>query len=640
MPLITIAPERINVDVPEGTLLLDAVRQAGMDIVSPCGGQGTCGKCSAEILSGDVLVPADGVLAAQENQTVVLSCRARVKDAALTVRIPDQRTSIQGQFREADTFHTLIDSSLLPVKQEYAPITENFCITVSQPSLADGLSDIDRIRKELGQKQHISSLDFPLSVLQKTAAALRKEGGIITVSCARISDGWQCVDIRPGDCQVQNYGIAIDVGTTTIAVQLLWMPLLMVLDVATAYNDQITCGLDIISRINYAKRAERLHELRFRVSRTINRLISQLTQSHQIPEDQIYNVAISGNTTMIHLLLGLNPDYIRLQPYTPTVMVPPLLTVQELGLSAGLEAKAYISPAVGSYVGGDITAGLLCTDIAKNTEEICLFLDIGTNGELVIGNREFLLTCACSAGPAFEGAGIECGMRAASGAIEKVSVNPQTGEASYTIIGNARPAGICGSGMISLLAELLKTGWINSAGKLSRERESPFIQFNGRKGFYTVVPAEKSSSNKEIVLGEPDIENIIRTKAAIYAACCFLMKQVEIKFDKIHKIYIAGGFGNSLNLEDAIFIGLLPDVPVETYHYIGNASLIGTYMTLVSQKHRSLQQSIAKRMTYIELNTDAGYMDQYTGALFLPHTDLERFPTVKKKLRVSDPPRV
>jgi uncharacterized 2Fe-2S/4Fe-4S cluster protein (DUF4445 family) len=388
MPLITIQPDGRKVDVPEGMLLLDAVRQAGMDIVSPCGGQGTCGKCTATILSGEVLVPADGILTAQENQTVVLSCRAKVKDTALTVRIPEQKTSIQGQFREADTLHTLIDPSLLPVKQEYAPITENYCITVPQPALADGLSDIDRIRKALAQKQHISPIDFPLSVLQKTADALRKDGGVITVSCARTADEWRCVDIRPGDCQAQNYGCAIDIGTTTIAVQLIWMPLLKVLDVATAYNDQIACGLDIISRINYAKRTERLHELRFRVSRTINRLISQLTQSHQIPVEQVYNVAISGNTTMIHLLLGINPDYIRLQPYTPTVMVPPLLTVQELGLSASLEANVYISPAVGSYVGGDITAGLLCTALAKDTEEVCLFLDIGTNGELVIGNRE------------------------------------------------------------------------------------------------------------------------------------------------------------------------------------------------------------------------------------------------------------
>jgi uncharacterized 2Fe-2S/4Fe-4S cluster protein (DUF4445 family) len=307
------------------------------------------------------------------------------------------------------------------------------------------------------------------------------------------------------------------------------------------------------------------------------------------------------------------------------------LTAREIGIDVNPETRVYIAPAVGSYVGGDIASGLLCTDIAADSERLNLFIDIGTNGELVVGNREFLLACACSAGPAFEGGGIECGMRAAIGAIDRTSVDPDSGIVSYQTIGDEKPAGICGSGMISLLADLFLTGWIDPSGKLSRDRKSKAIQIENRKARLVMVPAEKTASGSPIAISESDIENIIRAKAAIYAACSLMLEQVDLDFEHLDNIFIGGGFGRFLDIEKAIVIGMLPDLSREKYHYLGNTSLMGACMTLLSRKSRERQMDLCRRMTYVELNTNPAYMDQYTGALFLPHTDIERFPSVKAR---------
>jgi uncharacterized 2Fe-2S/4Fe-4S cluster protein (DUF4445 family) len=335
---------------------------------------------------------------------------------------------------------------------------------------------------------------------------------------------------------------------------------------------------------------------------------------------------------MTHLLLGLPPEYIRLHPYTPTVLQTPYLAAGQVGIDIEPEAWICLSPCVGSYVGGDITAGILCTDLARDVEEVSLFIDIGTNGELVVGNRDFLMTCACSAGPAFEGAGIDCGMRASLGAIEKIEVDPATGVPQYATIGNVRPKGICGSGMIDLLANLLRTGWMDPAGKLDRSRVSPAIEIDGKRARYLIAPRADSDANHPITVSEIDIENIVRAKAAIYSACALIMHQVGMDFTDLAHVYIAGGFGRFLDLEKAITIGLLPDIPRERFHYIGNASLMGSYMVAVSQVYRQRQLDLASRMTCFELSTDPAYMDQYTAALFLPHTDPARFPSVAQAL--------
>jgi uncharacterized 2Fe-2S/4Fe-4S cluster protein (DUF4445 family) len=450
----------------------------------------------------------------------------------------------------------------------------------------------------------------------------------MTVMLIREPHRFHVVGIELGNTTVKQYGIAVDIGTTTIAVQLINQPMLKVIGTANDYNAQIKCGLDIISRINYAQKPERLEELRILVLGTINKLIKQVCKGRDITAHEIFNAVISGNTTMIHLLLGLKPEYIRLYPYTPTVLNVPYLTASEVGVDINPDSWMYISPAVGSYVGGDITAGILCTDLATDSEEINLFIDIGTNGEIVLGNNDFLIACACSAGPAFEGGGIENGIRASLGAIDKVEIDKNTGTASYSTIGDVSPIGICGTGIISLLANLLITGWIDPAGKLNRDKECEAINIYGKKAYFNIVPANESGTSKVIRISENEFENIVRAKAAIFSAVCLIMDQIGIGFDDISKIYIAGGFGRYLNLKDAKTIGLIPDLPLRKFRYIGNASLIGSYMILISQEFREKQIQLANRMTYIDLSTDPNYMNQYTAALFMPHTNLSLFPSV------------
>jgi uncharacterized 2Fe-2S/4Fe-4S cluster protein (DUF4445 family) len=633
MPTICFLPSQKVADVPSGTILIEAARSAGVEIESPCGGKGACGKCMVRISSGEVHSESLGILSRSAiADGFVLACKTKVLNGPVTVEVPEILGLEGGKFTNVSEDAILVQQELFPKEWQFDPLAVKWLVDVPPPRLEDGLSDLDRLTRRLQREWGKKEFLYPLSVIRKAADALRAKDGWVTATLIRESERYHAISIEPGDNTIRHYGLAVDVGTTTIALQLVFLPLAEVVDTSVDYNDQVSCGLDVISRINYARNPERLEELRRRVLGTINRLLKQVIQRQQVRPEEISNAVISGNTTMIHLLLGLNPEYIRLEPYTPTILESPYLIAGEVGIAIDPNSWVYFPRSVGSYVGGDITAGILCTDLATPNKEICLFIDIGTNGEIVAGNCDFLMACACSAGPAFEGGGIEFGMRAAIGAIESVEVDQETGAARWHTIGNVKPMGICGSGMISLLAGLFITGWIDEAGKLNRERKSSFIRINGRRGIYEIVPGDQSGAGKPIIISEIDIENILRAKSAIYSACALMLGQLGIGFGDLAKIYIAGGFGRYLDLESAKIIGLLPDVPREKYHYIGNSSLTGARMILVSQEYKQKQIDLAARITYLELNTDPGYMDQYTGALFLPHTNIALFPTVKARL--------
>ncbi len=634
MPSITFQPTGKSVHVPPKTELVDAARSAGVEIESPCGGKGTCGKCIVRIVSGRVDASASlGMLPATAvADGYVLACRTRVPEADLTVEIPESLGRDGARISAGDE-STLVRGDLLPRNWEYDTLSVKWCVAVPAPRREDGLSDLDRLTHRIQKDWGPVELDYPLSVIRKLAEELRAQAGVVTVTLIRTPERIHVIRVEPGDQTTRHYGIAVDVGTTTVSVQLVNLNLAASEGTRSDYNDQIACGLDVISRINYARRADRLAELRQRVLATVNRLVVQVAEAGGVAPADIGNAVVSGNTTMVHLLLGLPPEYIRLEPYTPTVLEVPYLTASEVGLGINPESWIYFSPGVGSYVGGDITAGMLCTDLATDTADVNLFIDIGTNGELVVGNNEFLLTCACSAGPAFEGGGIGCGMRAALGAIERVEVDPATGVPLCWTIGNVRPKGICGSGMIALLADLLRTGWLDAAGKFERSRPSPAIRIEGRHARYTLAPEGESGLAKAITIDEVDIENIIRAKAAIYAACALLLEHAGLTFGDLANVYIGGGFGRFLNLEKAVMIGLVPDLPREKFHYIGNSSLMGSYIVLVSQDYRQRQLDLARRMTYVDLSSDPKYMDQYTSALFLPHTDPDQFPSVHSLMR-------
>jgi uncharacterized 2Fe-2S/4Fe-4S cluster protein (DUF4445 family) len=344
---------------------------------------------------------------------------------------------------------------------------------------------------------------------------------------------------------------------------------------------------------------------------------------------------VAGNTTMVHLLLGLPPRYIREAPYVPTVNAAPMLTAAEVGLAIAPDAVVGFAPSVGSYVGGDITAGLLCTELLTNHEDVFLFLDIGTNGEIVLGNADWKVACACSAGPAFEGSGIKCGMRATEGAIEHVEISPDGRDVSFDVIGGGKPAGVCGSGLIALLGELLVRGIVDQMGRFRMDLGSErLVQSGGARGF-VVAWAGETRDGHDLTITEPDIENLMRTKAAIYAACDRILQNVGLDWQSISRVFIAGGFGRYIQVADAVLIGLLPDLPYDRFTYIGNSSLTGAYIALLSDEKRRLLAKLAHSITYVDLSSDPQYMDSFLGALFLPHTEMTQFPTVAQKLAAS-----
>jgi uncharacterized 2Fe-2S/4Fe-4S cluster protein (DUF4445 family) len=631
MPQITFLPAGTVIDVPAGTLAIDAARLAGVLLNLSCGGKGTCGKCLVQVMEGTVTCEATAQLTTEEKAAgFVYACQSIVTDSA-TIFIPDHDE------KQKDTNLTdSIDPGACPLPPitELSPLTRKINLQIARPAKEDGLSDIDRLTRGLQAAiPTCGELDYPLSVLRKTADILRRAEGRITLTLSAAGDRATVIDIMDGWDGEPHLGIALDLGTTTISVRLIDLHCGKILATKNGYNDQIHCGDDVISRINYARRADRLEDLRIKAVSSINRLITAAAKESGIDLSDIVCAQISGNTVMTHLLLGLNPEYIRLDPYTPTLLTVPPRRARELDLAMNPEAVIAVSTCVGSYVGGDITAGILCTDLALRSDEPGLFIDIGTNGEMVLGNKDFLICCACSAGPAFEGGGVDCGMRATTGAIGSVTVDPETGAAKYSTIGSEKPRGICGSGMIDLIAELFVTGWLDSAGKLNRSKPSPSIHSEGRHASYTIAEAAATKSGKPIVVSENDIENILRAKAAVYSAAAVLLKQIGLGFSDLAHFYVAGGFGQFLNLENAITIGLLPDIPFDKFHYVGNSSLAGSTLLVLSEDYRNTQRSLASRMTYIDLGSFPGFMDEYTAALFLPHTELNFFPHVRKRFQ-------
>ncbi|MFN3740728.1 MAG: ASKHA domain-containing protein, partial [Thermodesulfovibrionales bacterium] len=425
------------------------------------------------------------------------------------------------------------------------------------------------------------------------------------------------------------YGIAVDIGTTTVVVYLVDLDDGRIIDVGSTYNSQIRYGDDVITRIIYATEKNGLEELRKAVIEDINTITNSMATRHSINKEDILSAAIAGNTTMSHIFWGLDPASIREEPYIPTVNFFPVWRAGTAGLDINPQAPVYTLPCVASYVGGDIVAGVLASRMHRSPE-ISLFMDIGTNGEIVVGNNEWLMTAACSAGPCFEGSGIKSGMRATKGAIEQIRFNPSTLEPEFSVIGDARPIGICGSGMIDAMSEMFIKGIIDQKGKFIRTRTDRIRE--GEEGLEYVF-YEDTRSNIKVVLTEPDIENIMRAKAAIYAGVSLLLKEAGLDLNSIEKVYIAGGFGNYLNPKKAILLGMLPDLPVERFVFLGNTSIAGAYLCLLSKRMRQEAEEISQKMTYMELSVSRGFMDEYLSALFLPHTELERFPSVMEILR-------
>ncbi|MHB0940020.1 MAG: ASKHA domain-containing protein, partial [Armatimonadota bacterium] len=441
------------------------------------------------------------------------------------------------------------------------------------------------------------------------------------------------IDLQPNlvDENSPLWGTAIDIGTTTVTLWLVDLVSGQVKAQVAEYNGQIARGEDVISRIIYASKNGDGQDLRHRVLDTINTLLETACKRVKAKPEDVVKATIAGNSTMMHLLLGIPAESIRLSPFITAVNHPPVMTAREVGLNIHPEASADCLPGVASYVGADITAGVLSSGVDV-AEEITLFLDVGTNGETVLGNRDWLVACACSAGPAFEGAGVVDGMRATQGAIEEIWINSETLEPTYRVIGGGKPKGICGSGLISLLSEAFLTGILDKAGYVNLMANSSRVREGAHGGEYVVAWGAESESGEDIVISRVDVDNLLRAKAAIYAGFTVLAETVGIPLESVSKVLVGGSFGKYINVEKAVQIGLLPDMPWEQFDFLGNTSVRGAYYALLDWRKREQIAEIAKRMTYIELSADNSFYEAFTSALFLPHTDMSKFPSVEAAL--------
>ncbi len=630
------------VAVPTNTLLADAARLAGVEISQPCGGQGRCGRCAVQVTSGTVrrrsalrLSPAD------IEQGYALACQT-VVEGDVSIYVPPQE-----KIERRLTTDRIAAEVSVPAdydRHTFQTVRRVF-LQLNPPSMDDQTDDWSRLQTAMRLQHRFENVTCSLPLLRKIGSTLREGAWNVTaiVETIRLSDSptIRLIDLLPGhiDEQTPLWGAAIDIGTTTVTLWLVDLISGKVHAQAAEYNGQIARGEDVISRIIYASKNSGGDELRQRVLDTINELLERACKRIKAPQgrvtpDQIVKAAISGNTTMMHLLLGIPAASIRLSPFVPAVNHPPALTGREVGLNVNPEAAVDCLPGVASYVGADITAGVLSSGL-DDAENVTLFIDVGTNGETVLGNRDWLVTCACSAGPAFEGAGVVNGMRATTGAIEEVWINSETLEPTYRVIGGGKPKGICGSGLISLLSEAFLTGVIDKGGNVNLGAPSPRVREGAHGGEYVVAWGAETESGKDIVLTRVDIDNLLRAKAAIYAGFTVLAENVGVPLESVERVLVGGSFGKYINVEKAVQIGLLPDMEWSRFEFLGNTSVKGAYLALLDWRKRERITEIARRMTYIELSADNTFYEAFTSALFLPHTDLSRFPSVAEALEKS-----
>ena len=620
--------------MPVGTPLEDAIRSAGLEAYVPCGGQGRCGRCLVRIEKGNVRRrPNARLTPRQVAQGWALSCQTDVTGDVVAFLPPE---SARAEEVVAGT------AGLGPPRRGRPPrdpFISQYAVELPPPTLQDNAADLERLRRTVAEAARVRHLDVDLSVARGVHGTLKAGDWQATAVVERASRGGRSrlVAVRPRNAAGTSLGAAVDIGTTTVTVALSDLQSGRIIDSATGFNRQISCGEDIISRIVYSGRGDGLEHLQRLARETINDLLARLCEGHGLESTLIDHAVVAGNTTMTHLFLGLDPRPIREEPYAPLATTFPEARATDVGLDVNPAASVHCVPAVAAYVGGDVTAGILSAGLHRR-RGLTLFMDVGTNGELVMGNSDWMVACACSAGPAFEGAGVECGMPAVAGAVEDMTVNQRTLEPTLQVIGGGAPKGLCGSGMIAALGEMFITGIVDKGGRFAGTL--PGTGKNGRPRVvdtdhgpaYVLAWGSESATGEDIRLTEVDVSSLIHTKGAIYAGLAVMLRALDVQAGDIDAVLIGGGFGQHINVEKSILIGLLPDLPWDRFRFLGNTSARGASRALISRRDRRQVEEIAGKVTYLELVADNSFMNEFTSSLFLPHTDIDAFPSVKGTL--------
>lgn len=632
---VTFLPDNIAVRVAPGENLLTAAALAGIYIQASCGGEGVCRKCKVELVEGRLHSQNSAGLSADEiKRGTRLACISTI-NSDVTIKIPEilrsDGTALKSKPKTTRTISAGALETLVGAWKIDPPVRKLY-LSLPPPTLDDNIPDMQRLIRGISRSapaKYEPDYDHP-ELIRELSATLRESNWQVTVILLQgklVDQPERIIAVEPGDTTDQLYGLALDLGTTTISGVLIDLNSGRVIAEASAYNSQIGYGEDVIARIIYAQRVGGLRALQEKAVYTINNIIEELCRSVIISPSDISYIMAAGNTVMAHLLLGINPKYIREAPYVPGVSLFPLTKAAPLGIMAHPSVRLFLYPCIASYVGGDIVAGVHACRMHKS-QEISLFIDIGTNGEIVVGNRNWMVCAACSAGPAFEGGGIKCGMRASSGAIENVHIHQDTLDPMIVTVGNTNPRGICGSGVIAIVPELLESGIIDRRGKFDQQKKHPRIR-KGTDGWeYVIAWAHDTMIGEDIVITEVDLDNLIRAKGAMFAGYQTLLESVGISFADLDRVILAGNFGAHIDLERAIAIGLLPDIDRDRFHYLGNAAMLGCQISLTDYTRFRERTEVRSIMTNLELSDNINFMNHYMAALFLPHTDSRLFPSL------------
>jgi len=632
-------PDNVDIIAEQGENLLEAATNAGVDINASCGGAGVCGTCKVLIKKGEVESTRTEKVSQEEyEQGVRQACQSRII-IDLVVDIPvASRLETAILVQEAKMPSGIERAEAIATGWGFNPPLSKLFVALPPPTSKDNVSDLTRLLRSIKQRYHLSNISVDFDALRKLPRVLRKKDWQVTVTTLVTAAKTKTVrrkpliiNIEPGNTGKKHFSLAFDIGTTGVRGQLLDLNRGNVIAEGIAYNGQISYGADVITRIAYSQKPGGLRKLQQAVVSTINQIIDELLAQSRCDVEHIGHIIAAGNTTMTHILLGIDPKYIRLAPYTPTASFIPPVKARSLGIRVGKHVHLFAFPSVASYVGGDIVSGILGAGVHQR-ETLTFYMDIGTNGEIVIGNSDWMVTAACSAGPAFEGGGVKHGMIATAGAIEDFGINPSSFEPIINTIGGTKPKGICGSGLINITAGLLEAGVIGQNGRFDTHLPTKRIREGGDGYEYVLAWAAETQIGKDIVITEIDIDNLIRAKAAMYAGCQTLTKSVGITCSDLEQVIIAGAFGSHIDIEKSITIGLLPDIPRDRFIFIGNGSLLGARLTSFSIDLLDDARKVALMMTNFELSVDGNFMSNYTASLFLPHPNAEEFPTVYKRL--------
>lgn len=646
-PLIIFMPSGRRGRVQPGTTVLEAARQLGVEIESICGGNLTCTKCRVQVESGhfqkhaitsepEHLSPVAGEEAAllarmarrsPDGVCSRLSCTATVQNDVL-IFVPEESRAQKQIIRKSATERVI----------EIAPAIRQFYVTVEQAQLGEHQGDWGRLQDALAAQWALQNLTIDLPALQDLQKALRQGRWAVTVTL------WQeqeVIDVRPG-YEEGVYGLAVDIGSTTVAAYLCDLRTGEVLATESVMNPQITYGEDLMSRISYAMtNADGVSKMHKAILDTLNQLTARAASQAGLRARQIQEAAVVGNTTMIHLFLGLNPEELGGSPFALANRDAMDIKARELGWRLHPGANVHVLPAEAGHVGADNVGVLLAEEPHRYEDEVVLIADVGTNAEILLGNKEWMYSASSPTGPAFEGAQIAFGMRAAPGAIERVRIDPDTQEPRFRVIGEERwsdqwqvgadvpveeqpnqlAAGICGSGIIEAVAELYLAGVIRPDGRFEPECTSPRVRWNGRKGEYILAAAEQTAAGEAILVTQDDVRNIQLAKAALYAGAKVLMLRAGV--ERVDRIILAGAFGSYIDTRHAMILGLIPDCDLAKVYAVGNAAGDGARIALLNRHKRLEAQEVSRWTRYIETAVDPEFQDQFVDAIHIPHaTDL------------------